>query len=713
MRVLRAVVAVALAMGVLLIGDGATGPAAASAPTPTEWALPAFSNAGDIVRGLDGRMWFTRTTGLSAITDAGQMTTYPLPHTPGLLAAGPGGAVWAMDNDHIYRVSTSGAVTTFTPPEDPTPNRLSGIATGPDGNVWYSRHPSTVGKLSPAGVFTEYHLSTDPLVSIQPSRITAGPDGALWFLQLGRNNIGRITTDGAVSEFALPPDSTGELSTIASGPDGNLWIGFNYVNVIGRMTPAGEFTGFPGPQRPRMAASSDGRLWFAASAQYGTISPSGEITTHGSTWMNQLTPGPAGTMWYTASYERDAVGRLDPEPDPRGEFTPLTPARILDTRSGLGAAARPIGSGAAIDVQVAGRGGVPDDGVAAVVLNVTVTEPTGWGYLSVYPSGGQRPTVSNLNFTPGQTVANMATVALGTGGRLQAFNAVGTTHVIFDVVGYYADADGPFGSRFVPVVPQRAFDTRTGQGGVVPSAVGPGGVLRFDVTGAAGVPAAGVTAVVMNLTATAPTANTYLTAYPSDAPRPLTSSLNLLAGWTVPNLVTVRVPASGIVDVYNAVGSTHVLADVMGYYTTGLETNAGRFVAITPRRTYDSRVAVDFTYTYGKFSFRRAFPLYRGDEPRPIGYLDAAVLNATVTEPEAAGFMQVAPRGMCVLGQSSNLNFGSGQTVANSVVVSLHSGENCSSSEEGNLEAYSSARTHLVVDMFGYFTTDDHAFAGG
>jgi hypothetical protein len=85
----------------------------------------------------------------------------------------------------------------------------------------------------------------------------------------------------------------------------------------------------------------------------------------------------------------------------------------------------------------------------------------------------------------------------------------------------------------------------------------------------------------------------------------------------------------------------------------------------------------------------------------------------TVTEPEAAGFMQVTPRRVCAAGQSSNLNFGSGQTVANGVVVSLHSGENCTSSEEGNLEAYSSARTHLVVDVFGYFTTDDHAFVGG
>ena len=325
------------------------------------------------------------------------------------------------------------------------------------------------------------------------------------------------------------------------------------MNVIGLDYTGGRVHGIPWSGRPRMAASSDGKSCGSCvrgvrndlpergdhDARIDLDEPDrsragrDDVVHHGSTRTPQAASIPSPTP--------GASSRRSPPP------ASSTPARASAPWPW------PIGSGAAIDVQVAGRGGVPDDGVAAVVLNVTVTEPTGWGYLSVYPSGG--PTVSNLNFTPGQTVANMATVALGTGGRLQAFNAVDTTHVIFDVVGYYADADGPFGSRFVPVVPLVRV-RHTNRAGRRCAECGRAwrcaALRRHRSSGRAG--GGRHLVVVVNLTATAPTANTYLTAYPDDAPRPLVSSLNLPAGWTVPNLVTVRVPASGIVDVYNVVG---------------------------------------------------------------------------------------------------------------------------------------------------------------
>src|SRR5207245_2703186 len=81
-----------------------------------------------------------------------------------------------------------------------------------------------------------------------------------------------------------------------------------------------------------------------------------------------------------------------------------------------------VGSGQSIDVQVTGVGGVPATGVAAAILNVTVTQPTANGYLTVYPAGSGRPLASNLNFVAGQTVPNLVEVALGTGGKVSAFN---------------------------------------------------------------------------------------------------------------------------------------------------------------------------------------------------------------------------------------------------------------------------------------------------
>ena len=114
-------------------------------------------------------------------------------------------------------------------------------------------------------------------------------------------------------------------------------------------------------------------------------------------------------------------------------YHPVTPSRILDTRNGPG----PLGPGAALDLAVAGQGGIPAAGVAAVVLNVTVTAPTEAGFLTVYPAGEGRPLASNLNFVAGQTVPNLVTAKLGTGGHLSLYNATGNTSVIADVAGWF------------------------------------------------------------------------------------------------------------------------------------------------------------------------------------------------------------------------------------------------------------------------------------
>ena len=93
----------------------------------------------------------------------------------------------------------------------------------------------------------------------------------------------------------------------------------------------------------------------------------------------------------------------------------------------------PTGAGGVIDLVVTGRGGVPDSGVGAVALNVTVTNPTAPSYLTVWPTGAPRPSASNLNYTPGQTVPNMVIAKVGTDGRISIYNYAGTTDVIVDV----------------------------------------------------------------------------------------------------------------------------------------------------------------------------------------------------------------------------------------------------------------------------------------
>jgi hypothetical protein len=123
----------------------------------------------------------------------------------------------------------------------------------------------------------------------------------------------------------------------------------------------------------------------------------------------------------------------------RAIFEPLDPVRILDTRSGVGTVGgtiAPLGPGEAIDLQVTGVGGVPGD-ATAVVMNVTYTNATAPGFVTVWPSGTSRPMVSNLNTQPGNTQPNLVTVKLGANGKVSIFNSAGTTDVIADVAGYY------------------------------------------------------------------------------------------------------------------------------------------------------------------------------------------------------------------------------------------------------------------------------------
>ena len=232
----------------------------------------------------------------------------------------------------------------------------------------------------------------------------------------------------------------------------------------------------------------------------------------------------------------------------------------------MGAPAVKVGPGATLPVQVTGVGGVPATGVSAVVLNVTVTEPASEGYLTAWPVGVGRPLASNLNFVAGLTVPNQVLVRVGSGGKVNLYNGGGSTHVVVDVAGWYGTDGAPGGTGFSIVTPVRILDTRTGHG--APEAkVGPASTLSLQVGGQGGVPAAGVRSVVLNVTVTQPTAVSYLTAWPSGKTRPLASNLNYVASQTVPNLVVVDVGADGKVNLYNAAGSAHVIADVAGWFT--------------------------------------------------------------------------------------------------------------------------------------------------
>ncbi|HEV8116480.1 MAG TPA: CAP domain-containing protein [Acidimicrobiales bacterium] len=253
-------------------------------------------------------------------------------------------------------------------------------------------------------------------------------------------------------------------------------------------------------------------------------------------------------------------------------YVALTPARLMDTRpggattDGISAGGGALGPCATRTLTVTGRGGVPSSGVGAVVLNVTATGPTTAGYLTISPAGEARPFTSNLNFGPGQTIGNSVIAKVGANGQVAIYNPAGSTQVIVDISGWF-----PSTGAFSPITAARLLDTRPGAPTIDgisagAGALAPGATRTLTVTGRGGVPATGVGAVVFNLTATGPTTAGYLTVHPTGTARQVTSNLNFGPGQTIGNLVIAKVGANGQVSIYNPSGSTHVIADVAGWF---------------------------------------------------------------------------------------------------------------------------------------------------
>jgi hypothetical protein len=126
-------------------------------------------------------------------------------------------------------------------------------------------------------------------------------------------------------------------------------------------------------------------------------------------------------------------------------FTPVTPARVADTRNNTGGVGTTkIGNGAnggnPLTFRVLGTGNIPSTGVAAVSLNVTAVGTqvgSEGGYISVYPCANGQPDVSNLNFVNDQTVPNAVIVPVDTNGNICAY-VYGKAHIIIDVNGWFS-----------------------------------------------------------------------------------------------------------------------------------------------------------------------------------------------------------------------------------------------------------------------------------
>ena len=442
----------------------------------------------------------------------------------------------------------------------------------------------------------------------------------------------------------------------------------------------------------------------AVTGYTATSTPDGKIcTTAGALTcaINGLTNNAAYTFTVAAKNSvgtgpaSSPSGSISPGPVAGATYVPLSPSRILDTRSGTGLTGA-FSSHAARTFGVAGRGGVPSN-ATAVTGNLTVTAQTSRGYLFIGPNPSNDPTSSTLNFPVADDRANGVTVALGAGGTLSvtfvAPSAGPIAHVIFDVTGYFTTDTS--GATYVPLNPSRILDTRSGTG--LSGPFGSHAARTFGVTGHGGVPSNAI-AVTGNMTVTAQTSNGYLFIGPNPTNDPTSSTLNFPVADDRANGVTVALGAGGTLSVTFVAPApgpvAHVIFDVTGYFTP--DASGATYVPFTPNRILDTRSGTGLS---GAFSSHLARTLGVSGIGVLPPYATAVTGNLTVTSQTSNGYLFIGPNATNDP-TSSTLNFPRGDDRANGVTVALGAGGTLSVTF---VAPAAGPTTQVVFDVTGYF----------
>jgi streptogramin lyase len=259
----------------------------------------------DITQGSDGQIWFTEegVNKIGVLTPGSNSTVdFSIP-TGG---STPKGIVSAL-NYLCFTESAADQIGCYDPTRRPligevpitagsAPNR---ITFGPKQALYFTE--SGTGKIGRylldgtdctvvSDCYHEFPIPTG--AASDPRGITVGPDGNLWFCEVGGNKIGRMTPAGTIAEFPLP-NSNSKPFGIARGPDGNLWFTEANAARIGRITPSGSITEFPAEAATRaITLGNDGAVWFTenAATRFGRLVPEllGDVNGDGSVDVNDI-----------------------------------------------------------------------------------------------------------------------------------------------------------------------------------------------------------------------------------------------------------------------------------------------------------------------------------------------------------------------------------------------------------------------------------------
>lgn len=373
------------------------------------------------------------------------------------------------------------------------------------------------------------------------------------------------------------------------------------------------------------------------------------------------------------------------------DFVPFGPTRLLDTRSNLGGSSSQLAGNGSIKLKIAGLGGIPA-GIKAVDLNLTAVGATGNGYLQAGAGTGDTGT-SNLNYFGSPIFSNGAIVPVAPDGTVTLSNhstrTSSTLSLIADISGYFLRSDT--GSQYVALSPLRVLDTRSDLGGDKGRlTVGKTDVLKIAGAPDTPIPTTDVTAVSINLTEVATTGAGFLNAYADGKGRPDTSSVDWQGSTT---------------------HAADVLVDVTGFFSSvpvnSIAAGTTVYVPVAPQRVLDTRQsgslgqgqtqALDMSGVDGT-------PTANGTST------PSYVLNTTVTDTQATGYLAAGPN-LAALGGTSMLNWaGADQTVANLSFVDANPVFSTSTDIDSD-EVYfyyggSSGQPvsiDVLVDLTGYF----------
>ena len=481
------------------------------------------------------------------------------------------------------------------------------------------------------------------------------PGQSVYVAMMGTSNTGLGTGSG--TSFSAPLTSAAAALVLHDHPS---WTPAQVTADLTEQALAGVVTGLGG-----LPARSANKLLHVTGTFVGT-----DPTITGSTYVG----GISGT----------SAAVVPPVPPDPGMVVSLTPSRLLDTRSGLGATTGPLHDGQTVRLPVAGVAGVAST-ASAVLVNITVTDATSPGFVTAYASGGATPATSNGNFTVGRASANLALVPVGSDGAIAlSVRLTGTVQLVVDVQSYIAGGVVTDAGAVVPVTPTRLWDTR--EHAVLSS----GETLPLHVAGVAGVPA-DATAVFVNVTVTQPQAYGYLTVFPAGEAVPATSNLNFVPGLTAPNLALVKVGKNESISIQNgSPGAAHVVVDIQGYITAGTPTTAGAVIPISPVRIVDTRLGLG---AKGPVSSGTAVVVTVTGASVPTTS-QGVFMNLTVTDPKSSGWLAAYPT-QATLPLVSNVNFVGGQTVPNLATVGLTNGQ-------ATLHNGSGGTVQMVADVFAY-----------